>query len=40
MGVPGEVGALGEILAEQSVGVLVGSALPGAVRVAEEDVES
>ena len=34
---PGEVGALGEVLAEQAVGVLVGPALPGAVRVAEVD---
>ena len=32
-----EVGAFGEVLAEQSVGVLVGSALPWAVRVSEED---
>jgi putative transposase len=38
-GVAGEVGALGEVLAQQAVGVLVGAPLPGAVRVAEEDVE-
>src|SRR4051794_18685682 len=30
-----EVGALGEVLPEQAVGVLVGAALPGALRVAE-----
>ena len=30
-----EVGALGEVLPEQPVGVLVGAALPGALRVAE-----
>src|SRR5215211_7045045 len=32
-----EVGALGEILAQQAVGVLVGAPLPGAVRVTEVD---
>jgi hypothetical protein len=32
-----EVGAFGEVLAQQAVGVLVGTALPGAVRVAEVD---
>src|ERR1700722_7298295 len=36
-GVAGEVGALGEVLAEQAVGVLVGAALPGWVRVGEVD---
>jgi len=30
-------GALGEVLAQQTVGVLVGATLPGAVRVAEVD---
>src|ERR1700674_1872185 len=30
-----EVGALGEVLAEQAVGVLVGASLPRACRVAE-----
>jgi hypothetical protein len=35
-----EVGALGEVLAQQPVGVLVGSALPGSVRIAEEDVDA
>src|SRR5829696_2841837 len=29
-----------EVLTEQAVGVLVGSALPGRVRVAEEDVDA
>ena len=33
----GQVGALGEVLAQQPVGVLVGAALPGAVRVGEVD---
>ena len=32
-----EVGALGEVLAQQPVGVLVRAALPGAVRVGEVD---
>jgi hypothetical protein len=39
-GVPGEVGAPGEVLAKQSVGVLVRPALPGALRVAEVDRET
>jgi hypothetical protein len=34
-----EIGALGQVLADQAVGVLVGAALPGAVRVAEADVD-
>src|SRR3954452_22842842 len=34
-GVLAEVGALGEVLAQQAIGVLVGAALPRAVRVAE-----
>ena len=34
-----EVGAFGEVLAEQTVGVLVGSTLPWTLRVAEVDVE-
>jgi hypothetical protein len=33
----GEVGAFGEVLAERSVGVLVGSALPGRVWITEVD---
>ena len=36
----GEVGAFWEVLAEESVGVLVGASLPGAVRVAEVDLEA
>lgn len=35
LGVSGQVGSLGEVLAQQAVGVLVGAALPGAVGVAE-----
>ena len=34
-----EVGAFGEVLAEETVGVLVGSALPWTLGVAEVDVE-
>ena len=34
-----EVGAFGEVLAEQTVGVLVGAALPWTLGVAEVDVE-
>ena len=36
----GEVGALGEVLAQQAIGVLVGAALPRAVRVGEEDLDA
>ena len=32
-----KVGALGQVLADEAVGVLVGAALPGAAWVAEED---
>jgi hypothetical protein len=39
-GVSGKVGALGKVLAKQSIRVLVSAALPRAVRIAEEDVES
>ena len=35
-----EVAALGEVLAQQAVGVLVGPALPGATRVAEIDLDA
>jgi len=38
--VPGEVGALGEVLAQQPVGVLVAAALPWAARVAEVDLQA
>jgi hypothetical protein len=34
-----EVGALGEVLTKESVRVLVGAALPGAVRVGEVDLQ-
>ena len=36
-GPAGQVGALGEVLAQQAVGVLVRAALPRAVRVGEVD---
>ena len=36
----GEVGSLGEVLAEQTVGVLVRGALPWRVRVSEEDLDA
>ena len=39
-GPSGEVGALGEVLAQQSVGVLVHAALPGAVGIREEHVKA
>src|SRR6185437_10528865 len=35
-----EVGALGEVLAEQAVDVLVAAALPGGVRVGEVDADA
>src|SRR3954469_2984570 len=38
--VPAEVGALREVLAQQPVGVLVRAALPGAVGIAEVDLET
>ena len=38
--VDGEVGAFGHVLAQQSVGVLVRSPLPGAVGVAEVDLDA
>jgi hypothetical protein len=37
---PAQVGALGQVLAEQPVGVLVGAALPRATRVAETDLDT
>ena len=37
LGVHGQVGALGQELAQQAVGVLAGAALPGAMRVTEID---
>jgi hypothetical protein len=38
--VPGKICALGEVLAQQPVGVLVGGALPRAVRIAEVDLQA
>ena len=38
--VSGEIGPFREVLAKQSVGVFVGAALPGAVRVAEVDFDA
>jgi len=38
--VPGEVGALREVLTQQAVGVLVGAALPWALWVAEVDLQA
>ncbi len=35
LGVHGQIGALGQVLPQQPVGVLAGAALPGAVGVAE-----
>ena len=35
-----QVGAPGQVLAEQAVGVLVGATLPGAAGVAEEDLDT
>ena len=37
---PAQVGALGQVLAEQAVGVLVGATLPRAARIAEEDLDA
>ena len=37
--VDAEIGVPGEVLAEQAVAVLVAAALPGAVRIAEEDAD-
>src|SRR3954447_15173309 len=34
-----EIGSLGKVLAQQAVGILVRAALPGAVRVAEVDLD-
>ena len=39
LAVDGEVGSFGEGMAQEPVGVLIGAPLPGAVRVAEVDVE-
>ncbi len=39
LGVEGQVGFLGEVLSQQTVGVFVGAVLPGALRIAEVDVD-
>ena len=39
LGVARQVRALGQVLAQQAVRVLVGPALPGAVRIGKEDLE-
>ena len=33
----GQVGAFGQVLAEQAVGVLIGAPFPGVIRMGEED---
>ena len=40
LGVDAQIGALGQILAQQPVGVLAGAALPGTERVAEIDLDT
>ena len=37
LGIAGQVGFLREVLSQQTVGVFVGAALPGTLRVAEVD---
>ncbi len=39
LGVAQQVRLLGEVLAHQAIGVLVGAALPGAVRIGKEDLD-
>ena len=39
LGVVGQIRPLGEVLAQQPTGVLVGAALPGAVRIGKEDLD-
>jgi hypothetical protein len=39
-GMDGQVGALGEVLAEQAVDVLVAAALPGGMGVGEVDADA
>ena len=39
LGVARQVRPLGEVLAQQAIGVLVGAALPGAVRIGKEDLD-
>ena len=40
LGMSRQVGALGQVLAQQPVGVLAGAALPGAVWIAEVDLDA
>lgn len=39
LGVAGQVRALGQVLAQQAIGILVGPALPGAVGIGKEHLE-
>ena len=39
LGVARQVCALGQVLAQQAIGVLIGTALPGAVRIGKEDLD-
>ena len=39
LGVCGEIRALGQVLTQQAIGILVGSALPGAVRIGKEHLD-
>ena len=39
LGVARQVCALGQVLAQQAIGVLIGTALPGAVRIGNEDLD-
>ena len=39
LGVARQVRALGQVLAQQAIRVLVGAALPGAVRIGKEDLD-
>ena len=35
----GQVGSLGEVLSEQTIGVLIGTPLPRTLRIAEVDID-
>ena len=39
LGVARQVRALGQILAQQAIGVLISAALPGTVRIGKEDLD-
>ena len=39
LGVGGQVCPLGQVLAQQAIGILVGPALPGAVRIGKEHLD-